>query len=462
MKRRDFIGKSSSSLGAIMIAPHVLSFETPKRTKKSFKIREFKPGRFLAPVRCITPEDGFYLHTFYDVCPLSPSQQFLAVTKFPYQAKTPRWGDEAEICVIDLLNETIETVYSTKGWSFQLGANVQWGNQSDRYLYANDIINDQPVCVRIDLETSEIKAYNGAKYDISPDEKYVISPNLLTMNIHQYGYAVPDKVFGKPSSFTKQDMTTEGLWKTDLESNEKKLLISLPEFVEKVRGPKEDAEYYSKSTNYLFHSKINRQGTRIMQVFRGLVGNKGRDASLFTMKPDGSDLIQSLSRNHWNQKSIFGGGGNHPNWHPDGEHIVMNCIPTWLGYEHMHFCQFRYDGSDFKVLSKLHYGSGHPSINKDSTFLIADTYPKQKWIPSPEGELPIRLINLETDHEQMICSIGTNVGNNWKAYKKGETGSHYKFDPHPVWSRDYKKIIFNGAPEGKRQVYIADVSNLVS
>ncbi len=461
MKRREFIGKTSTGLGAVLLAPGIMSFQFGKEKKRSFKIRQYRPGRFLAPVQCVTPDDGFYLHTFYDVCPLSPSQQYLAVTKFPYQQKTPRWGDEAEICMIDLHNETIETVYRTKGWAFQLGANVQWGNSGDRYLYANDIIDEKPVCVRIDLQSDEVKAYSGAKYDLSPDDKYIISPNLLTMNIHQFGYAVPDRVHGAPSTFSKEDMPKEGLWRTNLDTNETELLVALPEFLAKVEGPAEDKEYYKRSVNYLFHSKYNKQNTKIMQVFRGLIDNEGRDASLFTMDTDGGNLKQCLSRNHWNQKAKFGGGGNHPNWHPDGEHIIMNCIPRWLGYENMMFCQFKHDGSDFKILSEEHIGSGHPSINADSTFLLADTYPKQKWIPSPKGELPIRLIDLKENHEQMICSIGTNVGNNWKAYKKGETGSHYKLDPHPVWSRDYKKVVFNGAPDGRRQVYLADLKDLV-
>lgn len=461
MRRRDFIGRTSVGLGAVLLAPGILSFQFRKGSKRSFKIKQYRHGRFLVPIKYLTPEDGFYLHTFYDVCPLSPSQRYLTVINFPYQQKTPMWGDEAEICVIDLENETIEIVYSTKGWSFQLGANVQWGAKSDRYLYANDIIDEKPVCVRIDLESDEVKAYSGAKYDLSPDEKYIVSPNLLTMNIHQYGYAVPDKVHGKPDTFSKLDMPKEGLWKTNLETNKTELLVSLPEFMKKVEGSVEDKEYYGKSVNYLFHSKINKQGTKIMQVFRGLVDNKGRDASLFTMNPDGSNLKQCLTRNQWNQKSRFGGAGNHPNWHPDGEHIVMNCIPKWLGYEYMMFCQFKYDGSDFKVLSEQHYGSGHPSVNADSTYLLADTYPKQEWIPSPKGELPIRLIDLKTDHEQMICYIGTNVGNDWNAYKKGETGSHYKLDPHPVWSRDYKKVVFNGAQEVRRQVYIADLTDIL-
>ncbi|UBM58701.1 hypothetical protein LAG90_18030 [Marinilongibacter aquaticus] len=460
MKRRDFIGKTSSAIGAIALAPGILSFESKPESKHSFRIREYRPGRFIAPVKCVSPDDGFYLHTFYDVCPLSPNQQFLALTKLPYQGKAPIWGEEAEICIVDLLDETIQTIYRTKGWSFQMGANLQW-SQDNVHLYANDIIDERPVCVKINRETGETKAFAGAKYDISPDEKHIISPNLLTMNIHQYGYAVPDRIYGKPDTFNLADMGTEGLWQTNLDTNERKLLVKLNDFLPFVEGPERDRLYYQESVNYLFHSKYNKQGTKISQVFRGLKNNKGRDASLFTFDIDGNNIKQCLSREKWNKKAKFGGSGNHPNWHPDGQNIVMNCVPTWLGYDNMQFCQFKYDGSDFKVLSEQHLGSGHPSINLDSSFLLSDTYPKQEWVSSPAGEIPIRLIDLRTNHEQMVCSIGTNVGNDWKAYKKGESGSHYKLDPHPVWSRDYKKVVFNGAPEGRRQVYLADLSKIV-
>lgn len=448
-------------MGALMLAPGLWMLSMEKGKKKHFKIRKYKPGRFLAPVNCITPDDGFYLHTFYDVCPLSPSQRYFAVTKFPYQEKTPRWGDMAEVCVIDLQEETIETVYKTKAWSFQLGANVQWGNANDRYLYTNDIIDKKPVCVSIDLETHAVKAYSGSKYDIAPDEKTIASPNLLTMNIHQYGYAVPDKAYNQPGTFSREEMVKEGLWTTDLETDTTKLLVNFPQFLEKVEGPEEDRAYYQKSILYLFHTKYNNQNTRILQVMRGLVNNDGRDASLFSMNVDGSNLKQCLTREQWNHKGKFGGSGNHPNWHPDGEHVIMNCIPRWLGYENMMFCQFRYDGSDFKILSEMHLGSGHATVNADGSYLLADTYPKQNWVASPKGEVPIRLIDLRTDEEQMICSVATNVGNNGLAYKKGEPGSQYKLDPHPAWSRDYKKVCFNGAPEGRRQVFMADLTGIV-
>ena len=36
-----------------------------------------------------------------------------------------------------------------------------------------------------------------------------------------------------------------------------------------------------------------------------------------------------------------------------------------------------------------------------------------------------------------------------------------RLDPHPVWDRDFKKVIFNAFEGGTRKVYIADLSNLL-
>ncbi|MFC4870848.1 hypothetical protein [Negadavirga shengliensis] len=435
--------------------PGIWQIRAREGTGRPYDFKPYRLGQTLAPVTKVTPDDGFYLHSFYDVCPWSPSQRYLTVTRLPYQGLKPRWGDKAGVCVIDLYEQTIETVYETKAWSFQVGANVQWGNMGDRYLYANDIIDEIPVCVRIDLETKEITAYAGPKYDLSPDERYVISPNLLNMNIHQYGYSVPDPLGKKPMPFTPDDMEYEGLWRTDLQRNRKELLVPMNYFV---RASSEQ-DFYRKGVGYLFHSKYNLQNTRIMQVFRCQINGAGRHASLFTMDIDGSDLSECLSREKWNQKARLGGSGNHPNWHPDGEHIVMNCIPNWLGYEDMLFCQFRFDGTDFTILSEKHLGSGHPTVEPTSRFLVSDAYIKQQYVVKG-GEVPIRFIDLKEDKEYTLCTIANDVGGGGEMYTKQdreEGGSPHKLDPHPAWSRDYKKLCINGAPEGDRQVFIIDL-----
>lgn len=458
--RRGFI-KTSAGCGALALLPGLFRVDLGKPVWKSYAFRPYRPGSTLAEVTCITPDDGFYLHTFFDICPWSVSGRYFAVTKFPYQQRKPRWGDVAEVCVIDLARQAIRTVYATKAWSFQLGANVQWSYHTDRYLYTNDIIADKVHCVRVDLETNEAKIFAGPKYDLAPDDRSVVSPYLLNMNETQYGYSTPDPPGGRPLPFTQDDMHSQGLWKTDLETDRCTLWMPFERFI---AASGEDQAFYREAILYLFHSKFNLQNTRILQVLRGQKGNKGRNASLFSMNVDGSNLLQCLSREKWNQKAKLGGSGNHPNWHPDGEHVIMNCVPRWLGFENMLFCRFRYDGSDFTVLSEKHLGSGHPSVDGTGRYLLTDAYPKQTYVVGPDGEMPLRLLDLQDDTERTLCRIANDVGGRGEQYTPEslrEGGSEFKLDPHPVWSRHYKEVAFNGAPEGRRQVFIARLEGLL-
>ena len=113
--------------------------------------------------------------------PFSPSERYLAVTRLPFQGHEPILGDIADVCIIDLQEQTLETIYSTKAWDYQLGANLNWGT-SDRFLYTNDVIDGKAVCVQLDLETKEATAYSGPMYHIAPDASNVIGFPLDLIN----------------------------------------------------------------------------------------------------------------------------------------------------------------------------------------------------------------------------------------------------------------------------------------
>src|SRR5690606_39707524 len=86
----------------------------------------------------------------------------------------------------------------------------------------------------------------------------------------------------------------------------------------------------------------------------------------------------------------------------------MNCIPTWLGFDEMMFCRFRFDGTDFTVLSEKYQGSGHPSIEPSGRYLVADAYPKQSYVAGPEGEVAIRLIDLQEDRDRKSTRLNSS------------------------------------------------------
>jgi hypothetical protein len=481
--RRQFL-KTSAGFTAVALLPNLWSCtfldsggsgksgdgRLPK--KEAYDFVPYQPKQTAAPVMKVTPDDGYYLHTFYDVCPFSPSQRYLAVTKLPYQDRKPVLGDVAEVCVIDLKDRTIQTVYATRAWSFQLGANVQWG-ASDGYVYTNDVIDGQAVCVRIDLSSGEVKAYTGPKYDLASDGSAAIGPRLDIINATQFGYGIPDPdgrkqrwaVLDRDGKGTAHEICgppdKNGLWFTDLETNTRKLLVSRSRIRETIQDP----NYYDKGIFHFFHSKFNKDHSRIWMHIRCLLpGRKtNRNPSMWTCKSDGTELVEFYPREKFAFKGPMG-RANHFNWHPDGEHIVANTVPHWQGDKMMRFSMMRYDGSEYRVLAPNILGSGHPTVDAETRFVVADTYPYQTFAGARDGKVPIRLIELETQKETVICMIwndfATRAG--YKSYKRVKGGgSQLKLDPHPAWSRDYKKICFNGAPEFKRQVFIADLSGLV-
>jgi hypothetical protein len=419
--------------------PGVWSCQRTPSSKKRYEFQAYQPGEFLAPLTKVTPDDGFYVHTYYDVCPFSPSQRYLAVTKIPYQDHNAVFGDTADVCVIDLNENTIETVYTTKSWGFQTGANLNWG-ATDRRLYTNDVIGDTAVCARIDLESRETKAFAGPMYHIAPDESCVISFPLELLDITQLGYGVPSKDPNNPRKLPPGAAKDEGLWRTDLKTNEKKLLVSLADVAAKLPEPPPKKD----GTFYFWHSRFNPQATRIQQITRCIFPDNwgGENTTVFTFDPDGSD-IRFLPT-----KPVWGLGGGHPNWHPDGEHLIRNLK---LDGKVPRFCQWRYDGSEFTVLTDKVEGGGHPRIEPSGRHVVTDTFTRDDDVQ----RVTIRLVDVKSGTEAKLCTVPT-------IDRKKLTNSVLRLDGHPNWSRDFKKVIFQAAPQGARQLFVADVSRIVS
>lgn len=441
MNRRDF-ALTSAGLLATAVGPGLWSCKRAvARSKRSFPFRPWGQGKALVPVTQVTPADGLYIHTYYDVCPWSPSQRYLAATSLPYQDKDAIYGDTAEVCVIDLQEQTIETVYRTKVWGFQTGTKAQWGD-SDRYLYTNDLVDGTAVCARIDLQTSEVKLFAGPMYHVAPDGSAVIAFPLELLNITQLGYGLPSRDPKNHPSLPVGAAKDQGLRRTGLKTNETTLLVSLADLASRVPEPPPRPN----GTYYLWHCRYNPQGTRILQILRCMFpdGYGERNPMVFTFKPDGSDIRVLRSR-----PSMWNAGGGHPNWHGDGLHIIRNLA---VDGKNTRFCQFRYDGSDFKILAGRVKGGGHPRIDPAGRYIVTDAMEHNGNMQT----VVLRYIDLKTETERRLCEVPTIDRSAFK-----EDDKVMRLDGHPAFSRDFKKVCFQAAPEGKRQLLIADLTTLV-
>lgn len=88
---------------------------------------------------------------------------------------------------------------------------------------------------------------------------------------------------------------------------------------------------------------------------------------------------------------------------------------------------------------------GHPSYSRDGRWILTDTYPDKK-------------------RRRTLLLFDTQIG---KLHNLGQFFVPFLYDGpnrcdlHPRWSRDSRRICFDSVHEGKRRMYIVDVSSLV-
>lgn len=378
-------------------------------------------------VAAITPAEQAFMHTYYDLCPWSPSGRLLACLRLGFEDREPAPDDRAELCVIDLPARKIRTVHETTGWGFQTAAHQQWG-RTDRFLYFNDKRDGRGVGVRLDLESGQTKYLEGPIWQVHPDETFAICTCLNRGRLTQRGYGVTVRPEQELTN-TVRAAGDDGLFRVDLETGEKTLLIGLDRVWEVLAG-REDLE---EAILYAFHCKFNPQGTRILLVVRARFEDGRFVASLLTAGADGSSLRTIVPHRLWRR------GGHHPIWHPNGRQVLMNLTP---GDEGMRFCLIDADSGEAEVLIDDPPGMGHPSISSDGRLLLTDQTRESGGVRMAA----IRLVDLKERTWRELCS----------AESPAVGGSPLRRDAHPVWDRDCRRICFLAAPAGRRQLFIAD------
>lgn len=438
MLRRDFVRTSAGFIAAATV-PGAWSFERPAETPRKVSFTRVQDAGAPVPIHCVTPPEGAFVHTYYDVCPWSPSGRYIAATRLPYEDRYPELGSAAEVCILDTRERTIRTVYRTRVWGYQTGANLNWGG-SDRYLYANEMVDGVAVCARIDLQSREVRLYSGPQYNVAPDDSCAIGFPLELMDATQLGYGAPSKDPLTPPKLPPGAAKDQGLWRTDLRTNRKTLLVSLAALAERVPGPRPKPG----GTWYLWHSKHSPDGSRILQVSRCIIpGERGNNAMVFTFKPDGSDIRLLPTEPLWGKE------GGHPNWHGDSRHVIRNVTID----RKVLLCQWKSDGTDFRVLSDTIQVGGHPRIEPSGRYVVTDALEHD----GAQQRVMLRLIDLKSQRERRLCRMRTID----RRGLKDPLAMVRRLDGHPAWSRDYKQVMFQAAPAARRQLFVMDLGELL-
>ena len=404
------------------------------------RYRAFDP---MVPIWCVTPDETGYIHRFFETSPISPTGRYLAVTKLPAEDRLPKPGEIAEIAIVDLVTGERETVARTAGWDTQMGAHLQWG-ESNAQLFFNDLDTDTwtPYGVKLDPTTGDKTRLDGTIYDVTDDGSLAASPNLLGTRVTQsgYGVVVPEDVLPRYEA----PATDDGVYVTDTKSGACELVASIGDIVDELGL---DGSTFGPGTYYVFHVMWNPAGDQLMLNFR-YWPDEGEYTRwvphLVTLNADGSNIRLCLPVEAWNR------GGHHICWHPDGERITMNLRLEEKGP--LRLVSVDPDGG-YDVLSKTIVGGGHPAPHTDGNTFITDAY-QHEAVAFGDGTIPLRLIDVADQTERTVLRIRTDPP---------FRGPHneLRVDAHPAWGPEHRFVTINACPNGKRQVFIADLGDFV-
>lgn len=383
----------------------------------------------LCPVRRVTHGPFFHFFGYYDKSPWDATGRYLLAMRVAFMKRPPTPEDIAVIGLVDLEdNCRWHPVAETVAWYWQQGAMLQWlPSAPDREIIFNARSKEGFVSTILDIKTGKSHTLPRPVYALSPNCRYAVTLNFSRVHRTRPGYGY----VGVPDTWEDQlAPEKDGIYLMDLENGESRLIISLAQMAHYETEPSMEG-----AIHWFNHLQFNTTGTRFLFLHRWKHGlNEGfRRTRMFTANIHGGDI------------ALLGREGmvSHFDWR-DERHILA--WSTWRGENHYHLYTDKSDEVTVVGGDVLH-ADGHCSYSPDRRWILTDTYPDRL-----ESKRTLILYNPTANRR---IDLG-------RFYSAPEISGEIRCDLHPRWSRVGHHVCFDSIHEGERQMYVADVSEIVA
>lgn len=367
-------------------------------------------------IKRITPIDNKeYFFGYYDKSPWDATDRYMLCIRVNNSYKKPDNDDEAELVLIDTLDNSISVFGTTHSWNVQQGCMLQWlGPDFKTRVIYNDFINNSYCSVIYNIKTKEQKILQMPIYSVSNDGSFALTLDFSRLHRMRpgYGYSnIPDNTVNElcPSK--------PCIWKINLYTGAIVPILMYSDFIGfETRPEMENAEHKVN------HIMISPSGKRFMVLHRWFVGQR-KYTRLVTANCDGKDMYNLLDSNFV----------SHCYWKNDEEilsfaEIVGNGRGYFLLSDKSNKFEHKWDNLTM---------DGHPSYSVDGK-IITDTYPDRKRIS--------RVYMLDEDKNKTIEIA--------KVFAPFKYDNEVRCDLHPRWNRNGTKVCIDSAFEGKREMYV--------
>ena len=377
----------------------------------------FAENQDLPPVRALTTGPKSHWFGYYDKWQTDPTDRYVLSMEADFDLRLPTVDDVARIGMIDTEDDNRWIpITETRAWNWQQGCMLQWRPGSDHEIIYNDRKGrtDEFVSVIMDIKTGRKRTLPLPIAHVSPDGKSALCADYGRMRVIRpvVGYAIAHPE--EKGQLLPHEET--GLWVMDLESGAYELVVSVSE-VAAIPYPGQTPG----DIQYINHPQWSPDGKRFLFIHRG----DNVNSRMMTAARDGSDL------------RILTYGSSHYDWR-DNESILIE----------MHFGYFLFnDDNSMRREEIILAPAGHHSFLPGAEWFVSDTIPR--------GD--------ERKQHPFLCHLPTRrVFPLGHFHQPARYSGDVRCDHHPRLTRDGKKVIIDSAHSGTRQMYMIDMSGILS
>lgn len=382
-----------------------------------------------ATVEALTGGPKHHFFGYYGIPPWNRAQTKLVCLEVDFQDRLPEPGEKARIGLVDAKRGGFAPLAETATWNLQQGCMLYWNPlRENREILFNDRKGEDVITVVMDVENGKRRELPRAIAAVGRTGKYGLCIDYGRQGRMRkvVGYAAAADPFADDPAPQR-----DGIWRMDLRTGEAKLLVSIAEVYERLRGnPLIDGKRHM----FFQHAVFNRDDSRFLFLARVFTDppKAELESAMFTANVDGSELREVIP---------FGRGVSHFEWR-NAREIVATFRMKPQG-EKLHVL-FRDGAGDYRVLSEEFLTSdGHCSVSRDEQWMVTDEN------VSKTLEKRLLLYHLPTGRGTELARMPMR--------ERRFLGGDLRCDLHPRWDRTGRQICFDALDRGTglRQLHVA-------
>lgn len=409
--------------------------------------------------------DKTHFFGYYDKCPWDFSGTKILCHRTNHKLGLIQEQDLVEVGYFLLNDGEFHTIGTTNACNWQQGSMLQWLPEDyKKHIIYNDRIEGRFRAVIYSVEKNTKRVVDHPIYTIHPNGYLALGLNMERLYFTRRAYAYPGFV---GQHWSKEIVPHDGIYLIDLRKNESKLLIRTSDIANR-----NSKEVMRNRAHWLDHPMFNPSGSRFLFHHRWTSESGGFFSRLYSSDLNGNDLHMfpdsgMYSHAIWineSEFSVFGRiSGTDLRTAKNGafkKYLIDLFTSVYRKSKRFHFVRrirdsvlrdhylcFRDGDNNFSIMGKDFLKTdGHPSFSPaNPNLLLTDTYPDY------DSYRHLLIYNIAHD---LLYEIGA-----FKCPESHTPSTPDRCDLHPRWDREGKHICIDSMHEGKRQIYVIQISD---